>query len=918
MIKKICIFLFIILTVLSCTSRKGKVFTIGFSQCIGDDAWRKQMINEMKIEASFYDNVNLIVEDAKGNSELQVKQIQGLLNKKVDLLIISPNESKPITAIAQKAYKQGIPTILIDRKIDSDEYSVFIGADNYAIGKFAAIFLGNSTHEKMNVLEVWGLEGSSPARERHKGFIDNISHFPNFNLTGKVSGRWLKGDAFEQVKSFKHLDQIQVIFAHNDEMALGAYEACKRLKMNTKNMTFLGVDALQGNKGGIQAVINHKLTATMLYPTGGGKAIQVALQILEHKDFKKEYLLNTALVDSLNAQILQLQSVQINDYLGKIENQQFKLKSLDNKYNNQQTLLYFTIILMGLAFFLAIMLFFAYNHTKRILVELKIKNQKIDQQREKLSQQREQLVIMNEKIEEVTAQKLRFFTNVSHELRTPLSLLISPLEKLLEINKYPEMTRELVVMKNNTERLLRLISQLLDFRKIEDEMMKLYVQQVNIISLIKNIKAAFNYQAHIKEINYQLTIPENEIDIFCDEDKMEKVFLNLISNAFKFTKKGGTIRIEVTERNNEVQISVLDSGKGIDKEQLTKIFDRFYQGTGDYSSGTGIGLNLSKEYVELHNGRIIAESQPEIGSKFTVLLKKGKEHLEKEYISFIPDSVSNSKKIGNGYLMPEGSEPLVSINEGDYEYNLLVVEDDDDMREYLKTQFKKDYTVFVATNGNEAYQMLKDVEINLIVCDVMMPEMDGFEFCRIVKNDLAFSHIPVILLTALSGEDQLIKGLTIGADDYLYKPFNYKHLQLKVRNLLQLKKKYRDSFKSQFLGSYNETELDSADKKFIGKVTKVLDKYIKDSEISIEKISADLGISRIHLYRKIKDITGYSPSEFFKSYKIKKSLPLLLAKNLNISEIAYQCGFSSPAYYSKCFKEILNISPTEYKLSNTK
>lgn len=783
LLRKVIVLFFSCFLILSCSHRKNKIYTIGFSQCVGDDLWRKQMINEMKIEASFYDNINLIIEDAKGNSDLQVNQIQNLLDRKVDLLIISPNESKPITPIAEKAYLNGTPTVLIDRKIDSDKYSVFIGADNYAIGKYGAMFLGNLTKKKLNILEIWGLEGSSPARERHKGFVDQLKLYPNLNITGRVQGQWLKQEANRQVMNLTNPDQFDIIFGHNEEMAKGAFEAYVDRKIITDKKIFLGVDALQGKDGGIQAVIDKKLTATLLYPTGGGKAIQVAIQILEGKSFNKEYILNTALVDSSNAQILQLQSDQINDYLGKIEKQLSKISILDTKYNNQQTLFYISVILIILAIFFIIMLYFFYSHTKRILYKLKMKNEEIIQQREELQQQKEQLVVMNHKIEDITALKLRFFTNVSHELRTPLSLLISPLEKILETNKNVEIKRELIVMKNNINRLLRLIGQLLDFRKIEDGQMKLYVSKINIVNLVKNVKAAFNYQAHIKEIEYLMVISNDIVDVYCDLDKIEKALLNLLSNAFKFSKKTDKIQITLSEDKDEVFITISDSGKGMNEETLQKLFERFYQGKGDYSSGTGIGLNLSKEYIELHKGRIEVESKVGEGSSFTIVLRKGREHLNSPNIEFISDSQSKQEMVFN-----QETEVKDLTEHEPREYSILIVEDDDDMREYLRDSLRINYSIYTATNGSEAFQVLKAVDINLIVCDVMMPEMDGFEFCNLLKNDLAYSHIPAIMLTALAGEDQLIKGLTAGADDYLSKPFNSKHLELKIKNLLSLRK----------------------------------------------------------------------------------------------------------------------------------
>ncbi len=911
--KSIIIVLLSSLLILSCTSKKNKIYTIGFSQCISDDLWRKQMINEMKIETSFYDNFNLIIEDAKGNSELQVKQIGYLLNQKVDLLIISPNESDPITPIAEKAYNEGTPTILIDRKINSDKYSVFIGADNYAIGKYAAIFLGNLKNKNYKILEVWGLNGSSPAQERHKGFIEQLKEYPNLTVSGRVFGKWTKQEAFNQVMKLENLDQYDIIFGHNDVMAIGAYNAFVNHKLNIKNKLFIGVDALMGPDGGIQYVIDKKLNATLMYPTGGGKAIQVAHDILSGRKVKKEYKLNTAIVDNSNAEILQLQSVQINDYKDKIEMQLKKITSLDNKFDNQQTLLYIVVIFMVITLFLAILLYLAYHHARRINTELQLKNEKIIQQREELSLHQDQLVIMNKKIEEVTSLKLRFFTNISHELRTPLSLLISPLEKIIEINRNPEIMRELVVMKNNVDILLRLITQLLDFRKIEDGQMNLSISKINIVAVIKNIKAVFNYQAYNKKINYVLDLNHMEnIEMYIDVDKIEKVLLNILSNAFKFSRQGGIIKISLIDHNDEFQIIISDSGKGIDDEQKNQIFDLFYQGKDDYHSGTGVGLYLAREFIELHRGRIEVTSKTNEGSTFSVFLKKGNEHLQVPYISIVAESEvklnqSEVNEIDNELFVNQG---MLVFEKG--EYNLLIIEDNDEMREYLKSRLQQNYNIFTVPNGIDALQILKDVDVNLIVCDVMMPEMDGFEFCNKIKNNLAYDHIPIILLTALTGEEHLLQGLAFGADDYIYKPFNLRHLELKIKNLLSLKKKVRDSFMQEYLGAPIDISYDSADKKFIKKVTFILDKYIRDNEISIEKISSEIGLSRVHLYRKVKELTGTSPSEFFKVYKIKRSLPLLKAKNLSISEISYNCGFSSPAYYSKCFKDVFHISPSEY------
>lgn len=909
---RISLIILIALIFVSCTSKKEKVYTIGFSQCVTNSSWRKQMIHEMKVEASFHKNIKLIIEDAQGNNDLQIRQIQGLMDKKVDLLIISPNESKPITPIAEKAFDQGIPTILLNREIDSKKYTSYIGVDNYLIGKMAANFLNNLAKTHLRVLEVWGLEGSSPAQKRHKGFRDFIVSKPKLKVVGEIRGNWLTNEAYLHTKALPYLGQIQAVFAHNDEMALGVYQACKEKKVDTGKMIFIGVNGLPGKDGGIQAVIDKKLKATFIYPTGGGKAIQVALDILDKKSFRKECLLNTALVDISNAEIIKQQSLQINDYFSKVESQLKMLDYIETKYHGQKTLFYVSVVLLSLTLILTVLLFFEYRNLKRTNQELHQKNIEISQQREELSHQHEQLKMMNERIEEVTAQKLRFFTNISHELRTPLSLLISPVEHILEMNKYPDIYRELVVMKNNIDRMLRMIGQLLDFRRLEVNEMKLYVRRLNIVSMVRVAKTAFNYQASTNQIDYSLTFPDEEIDIFCDEDKIEKVLLNLISNAFRFTQKMGEVHIELNDEPDRVSISITNSGKGMDPEQRAHIFNLINQEAEDYSQGTGIGLKMSKEYVEMHGGKIIVQSLPGEGSTFTFTLKKGREHfnpVETYFIQeadFIPEIKHFTPGVG-GQAIP------VELTPASKEYNVLIVEENDEMRDYLKVRLKPEYTVYLATSGDDAMQVLSFAEINLIICDAIMPDMDGSEFCMVVKSDLSISHIPIIMLTAQCEEEMKINALSPGADDYLYKPFNASQLLLKAKDLLLRRSQTQNYFRTEFFRNDSALGTDTSDKQFIQKVCVLLDQHINECELGVDNMRTALGLSRANLYRKIKEITGCSPGEFIIGYKVKKSLTLLAEKNLSIDEIASRCGFVSPAYFSECFKEVLGIAPLEYQ-----
>ncbi len=902
----------IALNFVSCTSKKEKVYTIGFSQCDGTSNWRKQMIHEMKIEASFHENIKLIIEDARGNSNLQVRQIQDLINKKVDLLIISPNESKPVTPIAGKAYRMGIPTVILDRKIESRGYSSFIGGDNYLIGKTAANFLNNLVKSPRNVLEVWGLKGSSPAQERHQGFRNYIKSNPNLKVVGEVYADWFGKVAYRKARVLPDLNQVQVVYAHNDEMALGIYEACREKKIDVSKMIFIGVDALQGIEGGIQAVIDRKLTATLLYPTGGGKAIQVALDILNKKPCQKEYQLNTALVDKTNAETLKFQFAQINDYLGKIETELQMLDKIETKYYSQKTIFYISVVLLCITLILTILLFFEYRNLKRTNQELHQKNIEISQQREELSHQHEQLMIMNERIEEVTAQKLRFFTNISHELRTPLTLMISPVDHILEMNKYPDIYHELVVLKNNIDRMLRMIGQLLDFRRLEVNEMKLYVRKLNIVSMVRVAKTAFNYQASTNRIDYSLIFPDEEIEIFCDEDKIEKVLLNLISNAFKFTPSMGEIHIDLNDEPDKVSISVTNSGKGMDQEQRAHIFNLINQEAEDYSHGTGIGLKMSKEYVEMHGGKIIVQSLPGEGSTFTVTLKKGKEHFHPDKTVFVEetDYIPEVKHLLRGLAGQTLSEESVPEAR---EYNILIVEENDEMRDYLKERLKPEYRVYLATSGDDGMQVLHYAEIDLIICDAIMPDMDGSEFCMVVKSDLSISHIPIIMLTAQCEEEVKISHLSPGADDYLYKPFDASQLILKTKELLSLREQTQDYFRNDYFRSETVIEPDTSDKQFIQKVSLLLDQHIGDSGYGPDKIRKEFGLSRAALYRKIKDISGYTPGEFTDNYRVKKSLTLLANTEMKDNDIALQCGFESASHYAGCFKQVLGVSLSEYQ-----
>lgn len=407
---------------------EDKEYVIGFSQCIGSDLWRKTMLDEVKMELSLHPGGRLIYADADGNSKVQIKQVRKMLDDKIDILIISPNEAQPLTSVVEEAYNKGIPVIVIDRKTSSDLYTAYVGADNYQIGRMAGQYLASSLKGKGNLIEIMGLPGSSPTIERHRGFNDAIKKFPGIHIIGQAYGDWLKENAESGLKKIAPvLHQTNAVFAHNDVMASGAREVIEKLHFDP-NIKVVGIDALPGNGGGLQMVASGKLNASMVYPTGGKEAIVTAFNILNKHSFSKENILQSLVIDSSNVQLMKLQWNKVSSQQADIERQQALLKEQKEVYDNQQLVLNVTVITLVLAVVFGGLAFYSLLENRKINKSLEHKNLEI-------LKQRNQLIEMSAKAEVATEAKLNFFTNISHEFRTPLTLILSPLEDLIQQEK---------------------------------------------------------------------------------------------------------------------------------------------------------------------------------------------------------------------------------------------------------------------------------------------------------------------------------------------------------------------------------------------------------------------------------------------------------------------------------------------------
>ncbi|MEQ8472144.1 MAG: two-component regulator propeller domain-containing protein [Marinoscillum sp.] len=552
-------------------------------------------------------------------------------------------------------------------------------------------------------------------------------------------------------------------------------------------------------------------------------------------------------------------------------------------------------------------------------------NQLLTKQNEELESQSKKIQKLLKDIQDLSEMKLRFFTNISHELRSPLTLIIGPLENLIARTiKNGTVQREYDTMHRNAVKLLQLINQLLDFRKIESGNISLHAHRHNIVSFSNDVFRSFAFLAEKKRIQYEFNASSDTLDLWFDMEKMEKIITNLLSNAFKFTPPGGKITFsinrELTEENQKVAITIADTGTGIAEDQIDKIFDLYYQAQNASNlrqASTGIGLALMRQYVDLHHGEIQVISQIGEGTTIIVKFKEGKGHLSSaEYTNEeveLYNSYYTSYELESQFPEIESKEkaPLWDLDLGESP-TLLIVEDNHEIRHYIKEGLSGAFKIIEAEDGQEGLEQALEHLPDLIISDVRMPRASGFELCEQLKNDERTSHISVILLTAYSGEEKQLEGLTCGADDYMIKPFNINLLKQKIKNILSTRRHLIERFETTVSLDATKLATNQADAKFIRKAIEVIEENLSNSKFSVEDFSEHFRMSRRNLLRKIKTVSGLSVNEFLKNIRLKKSVQLLQDAEMNISEVAYAVGFSDPKYFSKCFKEQFGQSPSDY------
>lgn len=915
-----------IIVLLTGCAQKPRKFVIGVSQC-SEDIWRDKLNDELKMGE--YLNDSLIVKLASSNDDnvLQNKQVNQFIDEGVDLLIVSPNQLSAISKSVERAYDKGIPVILYDRKTNSDKYTAFIGCDNYTIGKSMGTFIAQQLQGKGRIVEISGLEGSSPALERHRGFMDAIKPYPGLQVVASEEGNWKEEGGIQAMKRIlKQTQDFDYVFAHNDCLGWGAYVAARQMRVK-RNYKYTGVDGMATEGGGLELVRDGIFEASYLYPTKGDEVIALAMKILKHQPYERDNYLSTSIITQANAALTLMEARDTERQTHNLKTLHKQVNQYLSDYNSQK------VMLIGLCLFLLVCLAAAALIFRGYLIKMKLNetlaktNGELKRLNVELGEKNEELKRLNEEVLELTHSRLVFFTNISHELRTPLTLIADPVEMLLEDTGIKGKSRELLKMvQRNALALQQLVSNILDFRKIQNGKMELKLYRFDIVKTLTMWVGDFQLTAERKQIRLHLDVDDlkGSHEMIADQEKISRIVFNLLSNALKYTPAGGEIFVSLKDEGANLRLDVKDTGKGISQDEADKIFERFFQAKGA-ASGTGIGLALVKSFVELHHGEARVESELGKGSDFIVVIpreQEGDSQVIHNDVDIVDNSVNASASAGKNVV---DESVLQYIDDGDRSRGkvqqlvsentnrptVLVIDDNTDIRQYERTLLQDEYIVLEAADGKEGLAVaLKEVP-DLVICDVMMPVMDGLELTEQLKTNTATSHIPVIMLTAKTLEEHRVEGYEHGADSYITKPFHSKVLLARIENLLRqrqlLKNLYQGTKEAE--KEISEAHLEDRDKQFLKQLQAIIQQNLSDSEFGVEDMGQQIGLSRVQLYRKVKAMTGSSVVDLLRKARLAKARRLLETRSMSVSEVAYEVGFSAPSYFTKCFKEEYGMLP---------
>lgn len=715
------IILYVILLLLVFVSCSDRRTVIGVSQC-SDDLWRQKVNREIKIGQYQYKNVDVVFASADNNGQRQARQIDSLVNAKVDLLVVAPSDVKTVAPAIERAYRAGIPVILYDRMIESTHYTAYIGTDNVAIGKEVADYLAHQLQGRGTVVEITGERGSTPVADRHRGFMQGMKAFPQIQVV-TLEGDWNLAGAKKLMRQYMDAGKpVDAVFGHNDAEAWGAQQAAKE-KNREKQMLFVGIDGLPGENQGVDLVAKGVMTASYIYPTKGEAIVPLAMNILQGKPYKRMNYFQSALVTAENAKLIDMQYKEIEGQTADLNTIYSSINEYMKMYRWQKII---NILAVAVVLLLLIMIFY---------------RRKVRREKEKLNEQRKQMA----------DDKIAFFTNVSHQLRTPLTLVSGPLNRLMQADNYTEEQKMLLqVVLRNVGQLETLTADVLNFKEQVDAM------------------------------------NQASADEACEKELSQHVLRD---------------------------------------------------------------------------------------SRHQMLLQQDVEELS----------------------------------------TILIVDDNEDIRSYLRVLLAGQYYVIEASDGQNGLRLAKESVPDLIVSDVMMPVMDGLTFCSKIKEDEVTSHIPVILLTARSEESQRIEGYEHGADAYITKPFSDHLLLVRISNLLQARRQRKNDEAKQMLSAEDIQTDEPGERMFLERFKKAAKSHIGDANLRMDDLGSELSLSKVQMYRKVKALTGKTPAEVLREMRMQKAYSLLKQTDKTISEVAAEVGFAIPGYFSACFKKQFGINPTELR-----
>ncbi|MFT4203175.1 MAG: substrate-binding domain-containing protein [Chitinophagaceae bacterium] len=901
---------------------KQKQYVIGFSQSGEADSWRRTMLEEMNRELFFHPNLKMFYRETRDNVPEQIAQVKDLLDQGIDILIICATDARQLEPAVSKVYRSGIPVIVLDRNIASQDFTSHIGADNKEIGAIAGKYIANLLDGKGNILEITGKPSSSPAMDRSRGFDSIVAQHPQLHVVHRLDGEWTSEEAASRLrKADSELSSIDAVFAHNDLMAGAARRVMDSLSI--KKVPIVGVDALPGAGLGLDMVQKGILTGSIIYPTGGKEAIRNAALLVEGKHLPRQTVLKTVLVDSGNVETVEMQVDKIASQQDDIRTQQEMIQAQRKIYKNQRTYITVLFVFVLLLLAAAILLWYSRVLNKKINMALYAKNRDIHTKNEQIRQ-------MSIAAEEMHEAKINFFTKISHEFRTPLSLIIAPLEEMLANPRLAKESKtELTIMRKNAYRLLQLVTQLMDLRKIEFGKFRLQVDQEDVLGFAQEVLRSFDSLAKQRHISTRVSSSSRYIRCYFDAYIVEKILLNLLSNAFKYTPDGGDIWIEVKEdRNaNKIIFAVEDTGTGMDEESKKNLFSFFHDNGRQQKQSNGIGLHLVRELALLHHGEVSIDSKLHVGTKVVFAIPLEYDYSPQEMF-LKQESVLETEPNSKMYAVPLAQTPSAPSRggwdnplESGKQKTVLVVEDNDDLRMLVQRKLSENYYVVTASDGKTAVKALYEQHPDIVVCDVMLPDMDGLEITRRCRGDVKTSFVPIILLTAHSSSQQQMEGLKRLANAYISKPFHMDILVQTIDNLLANNALLKEHYTSlgnthvQRIADTNDSPNGNShkpDRKFVTEFTSIVAEHLSNEQLNVQMLCDLMHVSRIQLYRKVKLYLKTNVNEYILSARILKAKSYLMEDEYSIAEIASKTGFATPSYFSTVFKKMTGSSPSEF------